>query len=203
MKGAAQPRAARLAGPHADRPSAPGDREKPGAFASPEIACGESSPVQEDVPRKVFRQPLLSASMCAPRAEAGRGGRWAEGAALAWFGPQCPKQGSRAQVRVWGRLGDCRGLSRFPHRVGGWETDAWPGRAAGGRLPPRMLGAGQGPRCGARRGQVRRRLPSTAGPVVTGQGPKQEVLIFSASWARSPEARCSQGLIPPEAPPGR
>ena len=137
--------------------------------------------------------------------------RQAEGAAglreLHWHGLGLSvlnrAAGHRSVSRVWGRLGDCRGLSRFPHRVGGWETDAWPGRAAGGRLPPRMLGAGQGPRCGARRGQVRRRLPSTAGPVVTGQGPKREVLIFSASWARSPEARCSQGLIPPEAPPGR
>ena len=43
---------ARLAGPRADRPSAPGDREEPGAFASPEIACGGSSPAQENVPRR-------------------------------------------------------------------------------------------------------------------------------------------------------
>ena len=36
------------------------------------------------------------------------------------------------------------------------------------------------------------------------RGPCQEALIFSASWARSPKARYSQGLIPPEAPlPGR
>lgn len=63
---------------------------------------------------------------------------------------------------------DCRGLSQFPHTVGRWETDAWPGRAAGGRLPPRMPRAGyRGARFGARRGPVGRLLPSSAGAAVT------------------------------------
>lgn len=102
---------ARLAGPRADCPSAPGDREEPGAFASPEIACGESSPAQEDVPRR--SSDSLSSLLVCPRAEAGREGRWAEAAALGWLGLSVLNRaaGHRSVSRVWGRQGDCRGLA--------------------------------------------------------------------------------------------